>query len=221
MARRLPRGIETRERILEAALEQFAGRGYAAVSVDDVARAAGVTKGAVYYWFADKADLGRDLQQEIYDRLTAASLHAPDPGADAVTTMGRAFQIYLDELGSLGRARFFLRDAWTIPELDEGSRRVQDDATAVVRGVLAAAVARGEVVPLDPDALAHVLMGSWAEATLHVLTTGEREPAVAVVEHLMASLRTTTPTTTTTATHHAAERRRSRTKTPSEEELHP
>ena len=210
MARRLPSGIETRERILGAALEQFAGRGYAAVSVDDVARAAGVTKGAVYYWFADKADLGRDLQQELYDRLTAASLRALDPDGDAVTTMRRAFDVYLDELGSLGRARFFLRDAWTIPELDEGSRRVQDDVTALVRGVLAAAMARGEVVALDPDALARVLMGCWAEATLHVLTTGEREPAVAVVEHLTESLRAT-----------AGSLRRPRAENPSEEELHP
>jgi AcrR family transcriptional regulator len=207
VARRLPRGTETRERILEAALEQFADRGYTAVSVDDVARAAGVTKGAVYYWFADKDDLGRDLQQDLYDRLTTASLHALDPEGDAVTNMRRAFHVYLDELGSLGRARFFLRDAWTIPELDPGSRRVQDDATAVVRGVLAGAIARGEVVPLDPDALARVLMGAWAEATLHVLTTGHREPTVAVVEHLVESLRYSTTDTTDTG-----ERRRSRTK---------
>lgn len=204
MARRLPRGIETRERILGAALEQFAERGYAAVSVDDVARSAGVTKGAVYYWFNDKDDLGRDLQREIYDRLTTASLHALDPEQDAVTNMRRAFHVYLDELGSLGRARFFLRDAWTIPELDEGSRPVQEDATAVVRGVLTAAMARGEVVPLDPDALARVLMGAWGEATLHVLTTGERQPTVAVVAHLVESLRYSTTDT--------GERRRSRPK---------
>lgn len=210
MARRLPRGIETRERILEAALEQFADRGYAAVSVDDVARAAGVTKGAVYYWFADKDDLGRDLQHELYGRLTTASLHALDPEGDAVTTMRRAFHVYLDELRSLGRARFFLRDAWTIPELDEGSRRVQDDATAVVRGVLAAAVARGEMVPLDPDALAHVLMGAWAEATLHVLTTGDRAPTVAVVEHLVESLRSPTTTATTAGDGRRPRAKRSR-----------
>lgn len=182
--------METRERILQCALELFAERGYAAVSVDDIARAAGMTKGAVYYWFADKHDLGRDLQHDLYDRLTTASLHALDPEGDAVTNIRRAFGVYLEALGSLGHARFFLRDAWTIPELDEGGRRDQDDATAIVRGVLAAAVERGEIVPLDPDALAHVLLGAWAEATLYVLTTGERGSTVAVVEHLVESLRT-------------------------------
>ncbi|MDA8357948.1 MAG: TetR family transcriptional regulator [Actinomycetota bacterium] len=190
MARRQPRGMETRERILDAALAEFSDRGYAAVSIDEIAEAAGVTKGAVYYWFADKHDLGRDLQHALYDRLTALALAALDPEGDAVTNMRRAFQVYLDELGSLGRAKFFLRDAWTIPELDEGGRQDQRDAAGLVRGTLAAAMARGEIVTLDPDALAHVLLGAWAEATIHVLTTGERGPTVAVVEHFIESLRT-------------------------------
>lgn len=174
---------------MQAALDLFAERGYSAVSVDDIARAAGVTKGAVYYWFADKDDLGRDLQHEVYDRLATASLLSFDPEGDAVTNLRRAFHVYLDELGSLGRARFFLRDAWTIPELD-GGRRAEHDATTVLRGMLASAIDRGEIVDLDPEALAHMLMGAWSEATLHVLTTGERAPTLDVVEHLIESLRT-------------------------------
>ncbi|MHB8219512.1 MAG: TetR/AcrR family transcriptional regulator [Acidimicrobiales bacterium] len=181
--------METRERILDAALAEFSDRGYAAVSIDEIAEAAGVTKGAVYYWFADKHDLGRDLQHALYDRLTSLALAALDPEGDAVTNMRRAFQVYLDELGSLGQAKFFLRDAWTIPELDEGGRQDQRDATGLVKGMLAAAMARGEIVALDADALAHVLLGAWAEATIHVLTTGDRGPTVAVVEHFIESLR--------------------------------
>jgi AcrR family transcriptional regulator len=181
--------METRERIMGAALTLFSERGYPAVSIDDIAEAAGVTKGAVYYWFADKDDLGRDLQHEQYERLTQLSIRAIDPDADAVTNMRRAFHVYLEELGSLGEARFFLRDSWTIPELDRGGQRDHHDAVEMVRGILAAAMARDEIVGLDPDALAHVLLGAWAEATLHVLTTGERGPTVAVVEHLVESLR--------------------------------
>jgi len=181
--------METRDRILAAALAEFAGRGYAAVSIEEIAEAAGVTKGAVYYWFADKDDLGRDLQHELYERLATQALAALDPTGDAVSNMRRAFEVYLDALGSLGEARFFLRDAWTIPALDAGGRRDHEDAVAMVRGVLAAAVERGEIVALDPDALARILLGAWAEGTLHVLRTGERAPVFAVVEHLVESLR--------------------------------
>lgn len=174
---------------MAAALELFAERGYGAVAIEDIAEAAGLTKGAVYYWFADKDDLGRDIQHDLYDRLTNLALQALDPEGDAVSNMRRAFQVYLDALGSLGQARFFLRDAWTIPALDEGGRRDQQDAVEMVRGTLAAAIERGEVADLDPDALANVLLGAWAEATIHVLTTGRRLPTVAVVDHLLESLR--------------------------------
>ena len=189
MARRLPRGQETRERILAEALRLFAERGYARVGVEEIAEAAGVTKGAVYHWFTDKDDLGRELQHDLYARLSARALQAMDPTGDAVVNMRRAFDAYLEALGSVDEARFFLRDAWVIPALDEGGRRDHEDGTEFVRGALAAAMARGEIVALDPDALARVLMGMWAEATLHVLRTGDRGATVAVVEQFCTSLR--------------------------------
>lgn len=189
MARRLPRGQETRERILTAALGEFAARGYAAVTIDEIAEAAGVTKGAVYYWFTDKDDVGRELQHELYERLTTSSLRAFDPDEDLITNIRRAFDTYLRELGSLAEARFFLRDAWTIPALDDSGRGDHEVAVQMVRGILEGAMDKGEIVRLDPEALARVLLGSWAEATLYVLSTGERKATLAVIERLLESLR--------------------------------
>jgi AcrR family transcriptional regulator len=185
--------METRDRIMTVALELFAQRGFAAVTMDEIASAAGVTKGAVYYWFADKDDLGRDLQHDLYERLTTAALRDFNANGDVVANMRFAFEAFLRALGTLGHARFFLRDAWTIPALDEGGRRDQEAAVAMVQGVLAAAMDRGEIVRLDSEALARVLLGAWVEATLHVLTTGDREPTVAVVEHLIESMRVQSP----------------------------
>jgi AcrR family transcriptional regulator len=193
MARRLPRGQETRERILATALDLFARRGYAAVSIEEIAQEAGVTKGAVYHWFADKDDLGRELQHDLYERLAVASRRAFAPDSDVVENMIRAFDTYLSLLGDLGEARFFLRDAWVIPELEDPGRRDHEDAVAMLRGIVAQATARGELVDLDPDALARVLRGVFAEATLHVLRTGDRAGAESVVRHLVGSLRAETP----------------------------
>ena len=153
--------------------------------MEDIAEAAGLTKGAVYYWFADKDDLGRDLQHDLYDRLTGLALEALDPEGDTVTNMRRAFRVYLDALGSLGVARFFSATPGPSPRSTRGVATTRRDAVAMVRGMLAAAIERGEVADLDPDALANVLLGAWAEATIHVLTTGERAPTVAVVDHLL------------------------------------
>lgn len=199
MSRRQPRGQETRERILAVALSEFASRGYHAVSVEDIAAAAGVTKGAVYYWFTDKADIGRDLLHQLYDRLTRDGLAALDPDADTVTSIRRALEVFLSTLASLGEAQFFLRDAWTVPELDSGTVADGLDAVALLRGVLVDGMARGEIVELDPDALARVLFGALAEATMYVLTTGKRGATLAVVEQLVESLGTIGPAAALTA----------------------
>src|SRR3954452_5784897 len=50
---------QTRERLIEAAARVFAEKGFAATSLDEVADAAGLTKGAVYSNFENKEDLVR------------------------------------------------------------------------------------------------------------------------------------------------------------------
>lgn len=67
--RRRPTREETRRAVLAAAEEVFAERGIEAASVDDVAAAAGLTKGAVYSSFRSKNDLVLVLMEEyITDR---------------------------------------------------------------------------------------------------------------------------------------------------------
>jgi AcrR family transcriptional regulator len=56
-ARTRPRKDQVRSRVLQAAAEVFAARGFAAASIDQVAAAAGFTKGAVYSSFASKDEL--------------------------------------------------------------------------------------------------------------------------------------------------------------------
>ena len=63
MTRKDPEG--TRAALLEAAFWTFYRSGYQASSLDDVVRAAGVTKGALYHHFSDKAALGYAVVDEI------------------------------------------------------------------------------------------------------------------------------------------------------------
>jgi AcrR family transcriptional regulator len=85
--RRPPRE-EVRRRILAAATEVFLERGFGGASVDEIAAAAGFSKGAVYSNFEDKDALFLALVDEEFawrlDRLRAALEEAPDdPGAGA------------------------------------------------------------------------------------------------------------------------------------------
>jgi AcrR family transcriptional regulator len=69
---RLQRKELTRELLLDAAIDVFAERGYHGASLDDVADAAGFTKGAVYSNFTRKSDLFRALLERETVRRTAA-----------------------------------------------------------------------------------------------------------------------------------------------------
>jgi AcrR family transcriptional regulator len=61
--------VATRERILAAALEVFAGKGYHRASVDDIVRASRTSKGAVYHHFATKEAVFLALVDEFAARL--------------------------------------------------------------------------------------------------------------------------------------------------------
>jgi AcrR family transcriptional regulator len=56
-----PEVADKRQSILDAALDEFAARGFADTRLDDVARRAGVAKGTIYLYFSDKESLFQDL----------------------------------------------------------------------------------------------------------------------------------------------------------------
>jgi TetR/AcrR family acrAB operon transcriptional repressor len=64
----LPRGEETRSRILAAARRVFAAKGYTGASLDKVAADAGLTKGAIYWYFASKSEVLLALVEERRER---------------------------------------------------------------------------------------------------------------------------------------------------------
>jgi len=174
--------------VLAAALAEFAARGYAAVSIEDVASRAGTTKGAVYYYFHDKEDLAAALQADLWGRLGDVAAASFDAEGSANANLKETFRVFLSALGDLPEARFFLRDGWAVPALDAAGRAIQDAAVSPVRRVLQRGIDRGEVPVIDADAAAHVLLGAYAEATLHVLATGDAAPAATVIDRIIDGL---------------------------------
>jgi TetR/AcrR family transcriptional regulator, acrAB operon repressor len=84
---------ETRNAVLDAAVRVFAVKGVAKTSLADIAAEAGVTRGAIYWHFANKADLLNTLWDQVlllYTPLAQASesLEEPDP-------LGKMKDLYL------------------------------------------------------------------------------------------------------------------------------
>src|SRR5436190_823064 len=73
----------TRDELLRVAGRLFAERGYASVGTEEIVRAAGVTRGALYHHFRDKRDLFREvhesLERELVERIGAAIGDVGDP----------------------------------------------------------------------------------------------------------------------------------------------
>jgi AcrR family transcriptional regulator len=86
----------TRRAVLAAARSSFGSKGYAQTSVDEIAAAARVTKGAVYHHFASKVALFRAVYSEVEAEAQARTAEAVDPKASPIDLLVAGVNAYLD-----------------------------------------------------------------------------------------------------------------------------
>jgi len=175
--------------VLDAATDLFARRGYADVSLEDVAQAAGVTRGAVYHHFRSRAGLlgavvGR-LQADVADAVVAA---AEAVGEDPREQLRAGCHAFLDAITTGPALRVLLVDAPA--ELGWAQWRGLDAENGVVH--LREALARSGVPQTTLDAMTAALSGAMNEAALwvaeHPGADGDaREAARAVIDRLLAA----------------------------------
>jgi TetR/AcrR family acrAB operon transcriptional repressor len=94
MARRSKEdALATRQRLLDAAERVFLEQGVAGTSLNDIAVAAGTTRGAIYWHFADKADLFNAMMDRVVLPLESAMVHVEkDAAADPLPALRQAIQ---------------------------------------------------------------------------------------------------------------------------------
>ena len=81
----------TRVTLLKTALSVFSAKGYAATTLDDIAKAAKVTRGAIYWHFKSKADLYNTLVQEFSARGAVVVQDAVAEGGTLIDILRRIF----------------------------------------------------------------------------------------------------------------------------------
>jgi AcrR family transcriptional regulator len=160
-------GAATRQALLDAACVLFGERGYAATSIDDVAHAANVTKGAFYHHYDGKQELFAgvyaQVKREVSERVAAAFLE-PDPWVDLCAGCQAMLDAHLDPRVQ----RIVLQDAQAVLDADT-IRRVDTRYGAVVlRGALRRAIRAGVVQPLPLKTLALMLTGAILEGCMAI-----------------------------------------------------
>jgi AcrR family transcriptional regulator len=112
----------TREKIVAAAKLLFAERGYEGATIRDIAKAAGMSTGAVFASFTDKADLFTDIAETEQAQLFAAMRVAAD-GLDGRTAILAMLDAAAErQLESLALFQAIMSALWT-PSLAERVRR--------------------------------------------------------------------------------------------------
>jgi AcrR family transcriptional regulator len=106
----------TKQRLFEASMELIGERGAAGVTVDEIAAAAGVSKGSVYYNFGSKSDLIAQLLRHGVDimlgRLQGIAGQEDDPLEAMEAMLGQAME-FMDEYPSF--ARLWVSENWKTP----------------------------------------------------------------------------------------------------------
>ncbi|MBG6084521.1 TetR/AcrR family transcriptional regulator [Zhihengliuella flava] len=168
VVRRPARTNATRLKIFEASLALIGQRGHHAVTVDEIAAAAGVSKGSVYYNFGSKSDLigqllrfGTDI---LLDRLHAAAGPASDSARERMAAMVRAALLFVEDYPAF--AQLWISEMWREPsDWREVLVTMRADVLGVVRESVAAVFAeRGAVhgphIAETVDVTASAIFGS-------------------------------------------------------------
>lgn len=157
--------------IIQAALAVFAEKGFAAAKLEDIARRAGVSKGAIYLYFETKEDIFRAVVgQAIAPNIAAVKAMAaahPGPLADLLRGVTGHIAGIVTHTPLGGVLKMVVGEARNFPEI----ARVWHDelvsqALGTLTGAIAAAQARGEVKPGDPRIYALQLIAPLLVAVL-------------------------------------------------------
>jgi AcrR family transcriptional regulator len=164
------RSAATQQALIAAARRLWGERGYAEVSTPEIAAAAGVTRGAMYHQYADKAALFRAVIEamdlEIIERLEASVAAAkPETPADTMHAMADA---WLDIAREPEVRQLMLLDAPSVIGWREYREMSQNNSVEAAEALLKAAVEAGQLRPQPLRPLALVLLGGLEEAAMYV-----------------------------------------------------
>jgi AcrR family transcriptional regulator len=193
MARQAERRAQTRTAILKAAQDLFGAQGFAATSMDQIAQAGGVAKGAVYHHFPSKElvfeAVLEEVSTEVAGQVAAASAGAPD----VLAAMSRAIRAYFEICSQGPTGQVMLKDA---PAVLGWARWREIDARHFggdVDKVLAAAMRAGLIGEQPVEPLARLILGAITEAALACGSAEDPAEAgkayVAAAESLLDGLR--------------------------------
>jgi len=156
----------TREHLLDAALVSFHEKGYIATTLDDIARQAGITRGAIAWHFGGKAELLNAVIRERYMRATMRMLELAAQGGTPLQVLRRVlihWTAYLEEDAEFRAVQEITLRTPISPEFAEGMRERREGirrSIAYFASLIQQAIDAGEIRPdVNPEVAATTALG--------------------------------------------------------------
>lgn len=151
------------QELLDAALELFVEKGFAAARAEEVATRAGVSKGTLYLYYPSKEDLLKAvIKKNLSERVAAGAAQAADFDGSATELIRSLLvdwwsQIYDDPASAV--FKLIITEARTFPEIAEFyAREVIVPAHELMTRIIQRGIDQGEFRALDPGVAMHSLI---------------------------------------------------------------
>jgi AcrR family transcriptional regulator len=184
------RTAQTRAALITAARRLFGAEGFAEVGAERVAREAGMTRGALYHQFADKADLFAavldEVEAEIARRVVGA-VAGFDP-ADTTAMLLAGADAWLDASAEPDLQRIVLLDGPSVLGWDRWREICLRHTVGLIAALLQDGIDRGSLAPQPVQALTHVLVGAVDEAALYIAQADDEAAARADMDLVLRRL---------------------------------
>ncbi|BBY12784.1 TetR/AcrR family transcriptional regulator [Mycobacterium marseillense] len=169
------RSAATREALIAAARKLWGLRGYAEVGTPEIASAAGVTRGAMYHQFADKATLFREVVEVVeQDVMARMAVVVAEAGVATPTAAVRAaVDAWLEVSADPEVRQLVLLDAPSVLGWAGFRDVAQRYSLGMTEQMLGEAIRAGELAEQPVRPLAHVLIGALDEAAMVIATADD------------------------------------------------
>jgi TetR/AcrR family transcriptional regulator, regulator of autoinduction and epiphytic fitness len=160
---------ESREAIVEAAQRLFLERGFGAVSMDELAEAAGVARRTLYNQFSSKEEIFREMLLRVSRQLEDAFPPGIETQGDIEHVLRLVARVILElhkNREYLGFLRMVVADSRQFPWIAEEFAAVMDPQTERLTRLLAQSTAMGILDCRNPTLAAHQFMGMLNDLSL-------------------------------------------------------
>jgi AcrR family transcriptional regulator len=158
--------MQTRAALVGAARVRFGRRGFSETSVEDIAREARVTTGALYHHFPTKTALFEAVFQQLHEESLAQAAEAAADGRDDLDRLARGSDAFLDSVLDPEVQRIVIVDAPAVLGPERFTELDERYAFSAIVDLLEGARRAGILHTEDPETLARLLIGAMTRGAM-------------------------------------------------------